>query len=114
MISSKNKSRLHRKRRIRAKVSGTKECPRLAVYKSLKTIYVQAINDAEGKTLVSARLQEMKAKNDVKGAEKLGELIAIKCKEAKIDRVVFDRAGWRYHGKIKALADGARKGGLKF
>lgn len=77
-------------------------------------MYVQVIDDAVGKTLVSGRLEETKAKNDQKGAEKLGELLAKKCKEAKIEQVVFDRAGWRYHGKIKALAEGARKGGLKF
>ena len=114
MKLSKNQNRLHRKRRIRAKVSGTKECPRFAIFKSLKSMYVQVIDDAAGKTLVSGRLIETKAKNDVKGAEKLGELVAGKCKAAKIEQVVFDRAGWRYHGKVKALAEGARKGGLKF
>jgi large subunit ribosomal protein L18 len=114
MKLSKNQSRVHRKRRIRAKVSGTKECPRLAVFKSLKSVYVQVIDDAAGKTLVSGRLSETKLKNDVKGAEKLGEIVAKKCQDAKIEKVVFDRAGWRYHGKIKALAEGARRGGLKF
>ncbi len=111
---SRNKSRLQRKRRVRAKISGTSEKPRLAVFRSLKEIYVQVIDDAEGATLVSASLKEIKAKNDVDGAKKVGALAAKKCLDKKIETVVFDRAGYKYHGKIKALADGAREGGLKF
>ena len=112
---SKNKLRLQRKKRVRAKVFGTDKRPRLAIFKSLKSIYVQAIDDQKGKTLVSARLTEIKkAKNDCAGAMQVGELIAKKCKEAKISEVVFDRGGYKYHGKVKALADGVRKGGIKF
>lgn len=114
MKLSKNKTRLHRNRRVRAKVSGTSEKPRLSIFKSLKSMYLQVIDDTVGKTIVSARLAETKAKNDVNGAEKLGELIAKKCQVKKIEQIVFDRSGFRYHGKIKAVAEGARKGGLKF
>lgn len=114
MKLSKNQIRLHRNRRVRAKVSGTSEKPRLSVFKSLKSMYLQVIDDAAGKTLVSAKLSEIKGKNDVTGAEKLGELIAKKCKANKIEEIVFDRSGFRYHGKIKAIAEGARKGGLQF
>lgn len=110
----KNKLRVHRKKRIRAKVNGSAKCPRLAVFKSLKVIYAQAIDDENGKTIAQANSAELKAKNDVKGAEKVGEAIAKKCLDKKIEEVVFDRAGYKYHGKVKALADAARKAGLKF
>jgi large subunit ribosomal protein L18 len=111
----RNKKRLSRKKRVTAKISGTAKIPRLCVFRSLKSIYAQVIDDTKGKTLVSAKLSEVKsAKNDMKGAEKLGELIAEKSLKAKISEVVFDRGGYKYHGKVKALADGARKGGLKF
>lgn len=114
-IISKNISRLKRKRRVRAKIAGTAERPRLAIFKSLRGIYAQVINDAEGKTLVSARLAEVKkAKNTIEGAKEVGALLAKKCADAKISAVVFDRAGYKYHGKIKAFAEGAREGGLNF
>lgn len=112
---SRNQIRLHRKRRIRAKVSGTSEMPRLSVFRSLKNISVQVIDDVAGKTLVSASLKEVKkAKNDIAGAKELGKSVAEKCKAQKIENVVFDRSGYKYHGKVKALAEGAREGGLKF
>ncbi len=111
---SRNKLRLHRKRRIKAKVKGSSERPRLAVFKSLKNLNVQIIDDVSGKTLVFDNLKEAKAKNDAEGAKKLGQSIAKKCFERKIIKVVFDRGGYKYHGKIKALAEGARDGGLKF
>jgi large subunit ribosomal protein L18 len=115
MITSRNILRLRRQKRIRSKISGTSKRPRLSVFASLKGMYVQAIDDAKGKTLASAKIAEIKnAKNNIKGAEELGKLIAKKCKEAKIIEAVFDRGGYKYHGKIKALADGAREGGLKF
>ena len=110
-----NSNRIQRKKRVRAKVTGTAERPRLAVFKSLKGIYAQVINDETGKTLVAVRLAEIKkAKNTAEGALEVGKLIAKKCAEAKITTVVFDRAGYQYHGKIKAIADGAREGGLQF
>jgi len=109
---SGNKSRVHRKKRIRAKINGTLEIPRLAVFKSLKSIQVQVINDEAGQTLVAADLRELKIGNTIEGAKKVGELIAKKCLAKNIERVVFDRAGYKYHGKVKAVADGAREGGL--
>ena len=108
--------RLHRKGRIRAKISGTASCPRLAVFRSLKSISVQAIDDQAGRTLVAATLKEVggKSGNTMAGAEEVGKLLAKKCAELKIVDAVFDRAGYRYHGRVKALADGARSGGLQF
>lgn len=106
--------RIKRKKRIRAKVFGTKLKPRLCVFRSLKGIYVQAVDDNSGKTLFSANLKEAKAKNNIEGASKVGKLIAKKCKEGKISQAVFDRGGYKYHGKVKSLAEGAREGGLKF
>lgn len=112
---SRNKLRLHRKRRIEAKIRGTAKRPRLAVFRSLKSLYAQVINDENGKTLISARLGEIKkTKNDIAGAREIGKLLARKCLEKKISEVVFDRSGYKYHGKVKAVADGAREGGLKF
>lgn len=113
---TREKMRLHRKGRIRAKISGTATCPRLAVFRSLKSISVQVIDDQAGKTLAAAGLKELgaKAANTVVGAEEVGKLIAKKCADLKITEAVFDRAGYRYHGRIKALADGARSGGLLF
>jgi large subunit ribosomal protein L18 len=114
MNKSKNELRLHRKKRIRAKVFGTAKRPRLSVFRSLKGIYAQVIDDAKGNTLISANVTETKKKNDIVGAKEVGKLVAKKCLEKKITEVVFDRSGYKYHGKIKALADGAREGGLKF
>ncbi len=112
---SRNQIRLHRKRRIRAKLSGTSDVPRLAVFRSLRNVSVQVIDDAAGKTLVSASLlNDMKGKNSVDGAKELGKVVAEKCLAAKIEKVVFDRSGYKYHGKIKAVAEGAREAGLKF
>lgn len=113
-VTSKNNTRLHRKRRIRAKINGTAQRPRLSVFKSLKNIYVQIIDDENGKTLLSVNLSEVSKKNDVDGAKKVGKLIAEKCKKAKIEEIVFDRGGYKYQGKLAAIADEARKNGLKF
>jgi large subunit ribosomal protein L18 len=110
----KSDLRINRKRRIRAKVSGTAERPRLVVFRSLRNISVQAVDDVKGMTLAAASLTGTKIKNTVAGAEEVGMLIAKKCAEKKIANVVFDRGGYKYHGKVKAVADGARKGGLKF
>lgn len=113
-ILSSNKLRIHRKRRIRSKIKGTAEIPRLAIFRSLRGIQAQVINDGKGATLAAVSWKEIKAENTIAGAEKVGELIAKKCLSKKIGKVVFDRAGYKYHGKVKAVADGARKGGLKF
>ena len=114
MPPSKLTARLARKRRIRARVRGTPERPRLSVYRSLRSIYAQIIDDEAGKTIVGGSLKEVKAKLTVAGAKKLGSLIAKKAKEKKIEKVVFDRNAYKYHGRVKALAEGAREGGLQF
>lgn len=113
MKKSKNLSRIHKKRRVL--VEGTKKTPRLAVFKSASIIYANLINDESGVVLATADSRELKAKKfDKDIAMQVGELIAKKAADKKVSTVVFDRSGYKYHGKIKALAEGARKGGLKF
>src|SRR5712691_642610 len=105
------------KERIRSKVHGTPERPRLAVFRSLKHIYAQVIDDASGKTIVSASSRDKDAGTkgvNAAAAKALGVLIAKKAKDKGINRVVFDRGGYLYHGNIKALADAARENGLEF
>jgi large subunit ribosomal protein L18 len=111
--------RLKRKARIRRKVSGTTERPRLSVYKSLKHIYAQVVDDVQGKTLAYASTLSKELKGKLEGDKKheaklVGELIATKCKAAKIEAVVFDRNGFPYQGRVAAVADAARGAGLKF
>lgn len=118
-MSTLNRKEIRRKihRRIRRKVAGTPERPRLAVHYSNKNIYVQVIDDIGGTTLCAASSLDKefeKAGANVATAEKIGSLIAQRAKEAKIEEVVFDRGGHLYHGKVKALADAAREAGLKF
>lgn len=103
-----------RKTRIRAKISGTSERPRLAIFKSHKYIYAQVIDDTKGHTLVSGSTMSSKAKTPVEKAKELGVDIAKKAKAAKISKVVFDRGGYMFIGKIKMVADAAREGGLEF
>jgi large subunit ribosomal protein L18 len=103
-----------RKARIRAKISGTADRPRLAVYKSHRYIYAQIIDDTKGRTLVSTDARKVGGKTPVERAEAVGVEIAKLAKGAKISKVVFDRAGYLYTGKIKVVADAARKGGLEF
>ena len=118
--ASKSDIRLKKHRRIRHHLSGTPATPRMAVFRSNKHMYVQIIDDTEGKTLVSAStLQkdvkaELEQTDDVKAAAYLGSVIGKKAVEAGIESVVFDRGGYIYHGKVKALADAAREAGLKF
>jgi len=117
MKLTKREKREKRKKRIRKKVFGTKERPRLNVFRSNKHIYCQLIDDERGYTLASAsdrELKDLKTKNRIEIAFEVGKLIAKKAKELGIEKVVFDRAGYKYHGRVKALAEGARKGGLKF
>lgn len=112
-----NKKRLKRHKRVRAKISGTAATPRLCVYRSLKNIYVQIIDDVAGKTLVSASTLEKGFDGyggNKEAAKKLGAVIAEKAKAQGIEEVVFDRGGYLYHGRVKELADSAREGGLKF
>ncbi len=112
---NKIEKRLKIKKRIRAKISGTSEKPRMSVFRSNKQIYVQIIDDLSGKTLVAASSLGMNEKVTKKEeAAKVGELVAQKAKEAGISTVVFDRNGYLYHGRVKELADAARKGGLNF
>ncbi len=108
--------RARRKRRIRGKVTGTSERPRLCVFRSNKAIYAQLVDDVAGHTLAAARSAEVDAAGLDKTAvaRKVGELIAGRAREKGIERVVFDRSGYLYHGRVKALAEGAREGGLVF
>jgi large subunit ribosomal protein L18 len=103
-----------RKSRIRAKITGTAERPRLTIFKSHKYIYAQVIDDAKGHTLVSTDSRAVKGKTPVERAKEVGVDIAKKAKAAKIAKVVFDRNGYLYTGKIKTVADAAREGGLEF
>lgn len=119
MISKRDKvaKRVARQKRVRAKVKGTTERPRLSVYKSLNNIYAQIIDDTNGTTVVaiSTLSDEIKAKaSNIEAAKEVGTAIAKKAIEKKIDTVVFDRNGYLYHGKVKALAEAAREAGLKF
>jgi len=114
MTTKKEERRIKIKYRIRKSVFGTAERPRLSVFRSNKQIYAQVINDNEGKTLAAASSLGMEAMPKIQQAEKVGELIAQKAKAAGIEAVVFDRNGYLYHGRVKSLADAARKGGLNF
>ena len=115
---SRNEARVARHARIRAKVNGTKDIPRLNVFRSAKHITVQIIDDEAGKTLVSASSmdKELKLSNggNIEAAKKVGEAIAKKAKKAGIKKVVFDRGGYQYHGRVEALANTARENGLEF
>jgi len=114
------KARLHRHIRVRAKIEGTAERPRLCVFKSLNHIYAQIIDDCKGHTIVAASTLESEIRAQLEGktkseqAELVGKAIARKALDAGISQVVFDRGGFKYHGRVKALADAARAGGLKF
>lgn len=118
--ADKNKSRLKRHVRVRKKISGTTERPRLNVFRSSKHIYAQLIDDVNGVTLASASTLDKELRDQVENggnaeaARKVGELIAKRGKEAGITNVVFDRGGYLYHGRIQALADAARETGLEF
>ena len=114
MTTKKVERRIKIKYRIRKSVNGTAERPRMSVFRSNKQIYVQVINDLTGTTLVSASSLGMETMPKKEQAAKVGELVAKKALEAGIEKVVFDRNGYLYHGRVKELADGARKGGLKF
>jgi len=116
MATVKTKRRLRISRGIRKKISGTVAKPRLSVFRSNAGIYVQLIDDSTGKTLAAASTQELKATKGTKTeiSKKVGVAIAEKAKAAGIADVVFDRGGYLYHGRVKALAEGAREGGLKF
>ena len=114
---NKNAMRLHRHVRVRGKISGTPECPRLNVFRSNANIYAQIIDDVNGVTLVSANTLEKDfegATGNIEAAKKVGALVAERAKAKGIEVVVFDRGGYIYHGRVAALAEGAREGGLQF
>ena len=114
--TNSNKARLKRHARIRNKINGTAQCPRLNVFRSLKNIYAQIIDDEKGVTLVSASSLELKDTygGNKDAAKEVGKLVAEKAIAAGISEVVFDRGGYIYHGRVANLAEGAREGGLKF
>lgn len=119
-VKSRNDARQRRHRRVRAKVAGTPDCPRLNVFRSLSHIYAQVIDDTSGRTLVSASSLDAELREQLAGKKKteqarlVGSAVAARARAAGLSAVVFDRGGYRYHGRIKALADGAREAGLEF
>lgn len=116
--TSRNEARKARHIRVRKKIAGTKDTPRLCIFKSNKQIYAQIIDDTNGNTLISANSLEKglntEGKNMTETAKLVGQSIASKAKKAKISQVVFDRGGYLFHGAVKALADSARENGLEF
>lgn len=116
MPKSRNELRVVRHDRLRKGIEGSPARPRLAVFRSLKHIYAQVIDDSSGATLAAASSQEkeLKAKGNADGAKAVGAALAERAKKAGVSAVVFDRGGYRYHGRVAALADGARDGGLEF
>ncbi len=114
-MAERQQKRNIRHKRVRAKIKGTAKRPRLCVFRTPKHIYAQLIDDENGKTILSiSDAKKTKKETKVSSASEVGKLIAKKAVEKKIAQVVFDRGGYKYHGRIKALADGARKAGLKF
>jgi large subunit ribosomal protein L18 len=115
-VLTKPQHRLRRRRRVRAKIRGSAERPRLSVYRSNRGIFAQLIDDDAGRTIASAVWTEgdLKDLEKMEQAKKAGELLAKRATDAGIEACVFDRGGYRYHGRVKALAEGAREGGLRF
>ncbi|MEN4043109.1 MAG: 50S ribosomal protein L18 [Anaerolineaceae bacterium] len=117
---NRNEARLRRHRRVRKNIAGTPACPRLNVFRSLEEIYAQVIDDEAGNTLAAASTVDREMRGQLEGKTKsdqarlVGELVARRAKEKGITRVVFDRGGYKYIGRVKALAEGARQGGLEF
>jgi large subunit ribosomal protein L18 len=115
-LKTKPQARLRRRRRVRAKVRGTAERPRLSVFRSNRGIGAQLIDDVAGNTVAAVNWTEgdLKSLKSMDQAKRAGELLAERAKAAGVQTVIFDRGGYRYHGRVKALADGAREGGLSF
>jgi len=113
MLEKQNK-RISRHKRVRAKIKGTANVPRLCVFRSNSHIYAQLIDDTHSKTLALEKDFGIKIKGKQEKAKEVGKQIALKAQELKIKQVVFDRGGFKYHGRVKAVADGAREGGLIF
>lgn len=118
--SKKYQARRRRQSRVRAKIAGTPARPRMSIYRSLKNIFVQVIDDATGKTLVSASTIDTEVaakivgKNKTEASRIVGQIVAERAKNAGVETVVFDRGGYQYHGRVAAVAEGAREAGLKF
>ena len=115
-VLTKPQQRLRRRRRVRARIVGTAERPRLSVYRSNRGVFAQLIDDAAGKTLAAVNWTEpeLRKLDSMEQAKKAGELLAKRAGDSGVKSCVFDRGGYRYHGRVKALAEGAREGGLKF
>ncbi|MEK6277440.1 MAG: 50S ribosomal protein L18 [Actinomycetota bacterium] len=115
-VLTKPQQRLRRRRRVRAKIRGSAERPRLSVYRSNRGIFAQLIDDGAGHTQAAVNWteSELRKKDPMEQAKRAGELLAERAKKAGIETCVFDRGGYRYHGRVKALAEGAREGGLRF
>jgi large subunit ribosomal protein L18 len=115
-VQTKDAQRLRRRRRVRAKVRGTAERPRLSVFRSNRGVFAQLIDDAAGRTVAAVNWvePELRKLQSMEQAKRAGELLAQRAKEAGVETCVFDRGGYQYHGRVKALADGAREGGLRF
>ncbi len=115
-VTTRPAQRLRRRRRVRAKVTGTAARPRISVFRSNRGVFAQLIDDAEGRTLVSVNWTEADLRDlkRMEQAKRAGELLAERAKAAGVETAVFDRGGYRYHGRVQALAEGAREGGLIF
>ncbi len=115
-VKTKGQQRLRRRRRVRAKIRGNAERPRLSVYRSNRGVSAQLVDDEAGRTIAAVNWTEadLRGMKPMEQAKKAGELLAKRATDAKVETCVFDRGGYRYHGRIKALADGAREGGLTF
>ena len=115
-VLTKPQKRLRRRRRVRARIRGSAERPRLSVYRSNRGVFAQLIDDEAGRTLASASWTEpeLRKLDSMEQAKRAGQLIAERAKQAGVDTCVFDRAGYRFHGRVAAIAEGARQGGLRF
>ena len=115
-VKTKEATRLKRRRRVRAKITGTAERPRISVFRSNRGIFAQLVDDDSGRTLASVNWTEsdLRSLKPMEQASRAGAVLAERAKAAGVESVVFDRGGYRYHGRVKALADGAREGGLAF
>ncbi len=115
-VATKPATRLKRRRRVRAKVHGSAERPRISVFRSNRGLFAQLIDDESGRTLAAASWTEpeLRSLKPMDQSRRIGELLAERAKSAGIESAVFDRGGYKYHGRVKALADGAREGGLAF
>lgn len=113
-IKKKRIDRIKRHKRVRAKISGTKEIPRVSVFRSAKHVYVQVVDDRAGHTVLSVSDTELKERNKTKSSLQTGEILGEELKKKGVDKIVFDRGGFKYHGRVKAVAEGLRRAGVKF